>query len=472
MDENERKRKRELGMESDDEGSAAEDDASALDIEQEIPGQGLRKNKKQKVDSATSAKDDADEALKAARAEKRKEKRQLKKEKIEKVKQKQEAKKAKKQDQDLDELAAEKRNGKVDGTESGEDDEDSEDDEADTVAPPKDVDAMDFSGLVDDEPQKQDDSSPTSPDQDSPIFDASNNLSAASSSSSVVPSTKAPTSDASVSKDAALKPKKELALKLPQVDPEELQSRLRARIEELRARRKADGPGGQPVQSRQALLETRRKREEARKAHKKEQRLKARQDEERLNNERLRGSGSPLSTDIFSPRPVDETKNNFSFGRVAFEDGHEADASLTSISEHKKRKGPQDTRSALAAAEKKAARLATYDDSKRADIAEKDLWLNAKKKAHGERLRDDQSLLKKALKRQEKTKTKSATEWNERADNVVKGKEMKDKRREANLAKRRDDKGSKKGGKKGGAGAKKGGAGAKKRPGFEGRFKA
>ena len=90
-------------------------------------------------------------------------------------------------------------------------------------------------------------------------------------------------------------------------------------------------------------------------------------------------------------------------------------------------------------------------------------------RAHGERIRDDQSLLKKTLKRKTNEKTKSATQWNERIDNVAKGKQAKDKRREENLAKRRDEKMAKKTGghgKKTSAGKKKG------RPGFEGRFKA
>lgn len=443
MDENERKRKRELGIESDNENVDDQSDQE-VDLDGETSAEGQRKNKKQKVDGTA---EDNDVAKRATKAEKRKEKRQAKKEKVDKVKQKQDAKKSRKQDQDLNDLQADNANGDGEGSE----DEDMED-----AAPSADVDAMDFSGLTDgdDKPQQTDGSSaPSSPEKDT-VFDASNQQSTASSSASSVPS-----------KDATDKPKKEKALKLPEVDAEELQSRLRARIEELRARRKADGPNGQPARNRQELLETRRKKEEARKQHKKELRLKAKQEEERLNNDRLRGSGSPLNADIFSPRVE---KDNFSFGRVAFEDGAEADASLTALNDGRKKKGPQDTRTALAAAEKKAARLAGLDEDKRKDIEEKDLWLNAKKKAHGERVRDDQNLLKKALKRQEKVKTKSATEWNERLDTVVKGKEMKDKRREANLAKRRDEKGSKKGGKKGGA--KKGGA--KKRPGFEGRFKA
>ena len=104
------------------------------------------------------------------------------------------------------------------------------------------------------------------------------------------------------------------------------------------------------------------------------------------------------------------------------------------------------------------------------------MWLNAKKRAHGERVKDDTNLLKKALKRKEKQKGKSEREWKEREDAVVKGKEMKQKKREANLAKRREEKGGSKGKKKhhGGGGGGGGGASNKKkknRPGFEGRFR-
>ena len=92
-----------------------------------------------------------------------------------------------------------------------------------------------------------------------------------------------------------------------------------------------------------------------------------------------------------------------------------------------------------------------------------------KKRAHGEKVRDDTSLLKKTLKRREKAKKKSESEWKERKDGVAKGQAMKQKRREENLKKRSEEKGGK-GKKKGGA---KGGAKPKakmSRPGFEGSF--
>ena len=138
------------------------------------------------------------------------------------------------------------------------------------------------------------------------------------------------------------------------------------------------------------------------------------------------------------------------------------DAALSGLVDAKKRKGPQDPRTALQAAQKKNSRIGGLDDGKRADIEEKDLWLSAKKKAHGERPRDDMSLLKKTLKRKQKQKEKSEKEWTERITGVQKGKEMRQKKREENLKKRKEEKGGK---------GKKKATKKKGRPGFEGSFR-
>ena len=506
MKERERKRKRELGMEDDAEaGADAEVDGEAEEVVEKVNGNG----KRQRVEGDA----DASEAKRRAKADKRKEKREAKREKLVRKQAKLDARKAAKQNLDLheangDDLPTMTSNGA---------DEDGDMSDAEAGAQGGDFE-FDASGLTgSDKDDAADDNAsepssvPSSPLIDDPAFDASTNHSAASSSSSIVPpslpeiptSTQtAPTPKAAKSNTPASKPNPALKaitqlslsdipsgasspkLQLPKVDQAELQERLRLRIEELRAKRKADGPDGKPAKTRQDLLEERRKTGEKRKAAKKDQRRKQKEDEARKADEQLRGSGSPLSADIFSPRSPRPTDNNFSFSRLAFDDGTTADASLTGLSEVKKKKGPQDPKTALEAAEKKAARIAGLDEGKKADIAEKDLWLNAKKRAHGERVRDDTSLLKKALKRKEKGKSKSEAEWTERKENVVKGREMKQKKREGNLQKRVE-------GKKGGPGAtgkgkgggvvKKGGKQAKKdakakkkegRPGFEGRFKA
>jgi len=259
------------------------------------------------------------------------------------------------------------------------------------------------------------------------------------------------------------------------VDPSSLtpQQRLEARINALRAARKADGPDGRPPRNRQELLESRRRKEEERRAHKKELRRKAKAEELRKQEEEIAKRFSPGGSGslIASPRSPMEPGNTFSFGRVAFGDGTQADSSLSSVLDPLKRKGPSDANTALRAAQNKASRLSGLDEAKRADIQQKDMWLNAKKKAHGERVKDDTSLLKKALKRQEDSKKKSEKEWQGRIEGVTKSQEMKQKRREQNLSKRRDEKGGgvkKKTSKSAAAGKK---AKKVKRPGFEGSFK-
>ncbi|KAK5692343.1 hypothetical protein LTR17_025368 [Elasticomyces elasticus] len=497
MKERERKRKRELGMEQDD------DQDGEGEVEGEVEEGGEKK--RQKV-----VKEVDDEAVRAAKRVKRAAKRQQKREKVERKKGKVEARKMAKQVMDLDDLEVEKRNAA-----SAKDDEE-DDAEPESAAQDVEMDTFDASGLADPPPPEvngtavdgEASSVPSSPAADSPAFDIEPAHSTASSSSSILPPSipeqdSAPTSAQPVSKptlNTALAGQRPLhkrstsdltaqtnsgvsspKLQLPASleEQEALQARLRARIEELRQRRKADGPDGKPAKSRQELLDQRRKKEELRKAAKKEQRRKDKENEIKKREEQLRvGSGSP-TLDVFSPRPSVQPPdtNSFSFSRLAFEDGTAADVE-TGLSEARKRKGPSDTRTALEAAEKKKARLAGLDPEKREAIAEKDLWLNAKKHAHGERVRDDTSLLKKALKRQEKDKGKSREEWQERQGAVVKGREMKQKKRDNNLAKRREEKGggskksvkkSKGGGKKGGD-KKGGGSGkGKGRAGFEGK---
>ena len=427
------------------------------------------------------------EARRREQAAKKKEKRERKKERNAQKKAKAEAKKARKQERDLAEARAEQQQnpqGENELNHAAEDGEQSSD--------AKDV---DFSGFADAYPHELNDaasiasSAPTTPRLDSPSFDVATNHSASSSSSSITPipiedqptlleQPTRPTSNEG--RRTPLEPKERIVnpadsgiaspkLNLPRVPHAEAQERLRKRIEMLRAQRKADDTDGNPAKSRQELVEQRRKRDEQRKAAKKAQRQKEKEDESRRTEEHLRGSGSPLSADIFSSRSPQprESSNNYSFSRLAFEDGTAADPSLSHLQDAKKQKGPQDPKTALQVAQSKQSRISGYDAEKSADIAEKDMWLNARKRAHGERVRDDTNLLKKALKRKEKQKSKSEREWKDREDAVVKGREMKQKKREANLQKRKEEKGGAKGKKKKAGGGKK-----KKRPGFEGRFKA
>lgn len=222
---------------------------------------------------------------------------------------------------------------------------------------------------------------------------------------------------------------------------QQLKERLAKRIEELRHARKADG--GEVPRTRTELMEQRRKRDEQRKERKKQMRLQA-----KVLAEKAAESTDGKKSESKKNSGVSTAPANYTFGNVNFEDGDKLTADLEGVKAAGKKRGPSDVLGALKHAEAKKARLAGMSEDKRADIQEKDRWSKALKMASGEKLQDDEGLLKKSLKRQEKAKKKSEREWKERNDNVEKGKMMRQKKREANLAARREQKKAGKGGKK------------------------
>jgi hypothetical protein len=454
MDENARKRKREDGT--------LESDSSDGELGAEAPREGLNRGnaniKKQKqvekADKSDPAKAAEAEARKKLKEEKKAQKKATQKEK---KKAKDAARKDKSQDKkastastETSEKSAPKPNGNAaKDTEESEDEEN--DDEDDGVV------EEGFSIEFNAEPEEPSSASSTT---DSPSFDASNPQSGSSSISSIVPP-----SASTEAKSSEPKPLKHT--------PEELKQRLQKRLDELRAKRHADGLNGKPARNRQELIEARRQKAEQRKAHKKELREKAKIEEEKKNDEAMArrfspgGSGSLLASPRSPAESVGSASNNFSFGRVMFSDGQQTDATATTVRDKPKTNGARDPASQLKAVEAKKARLAEMDPAKRADVEDKDLWLNAKKRAHGERVRDDTSLLKKALKRKETAKRKSEREWRDRIDTVASSKEQRQTKRDENLRKRRDEKGTKGGKKKSSSSSGK----KKSRPGFEGSFK-
>jgi len=465
MKEKELKRKRELEGE--------EDNVSDFDgPEKEKPREGMKTKtaKKQKLDHAgddppksENATMDATEESqqKKSRAEKRKEKTQRKKEKLAKKEEKAKAKRARKE--------ASKREAQ-EQQDHQPIEEPSEDEAITASAPPNDMETVDVTGLTDDQPLPSRSTASPSPAPGSTFSHASAQPSTSSASS-------APISDTATTHNPTDPTTENPKPKLPAVDKEALKARLEAKIAALRAFRKADGPDGRPARSRQELIEARRKKQELRKQHKKELRKQAREEEVRAQAEaelaRLRGSGSPLGSpgDLFSPSlraSPDGVGSGVSYGRVVWGDGGRVSADGLRVEEGRKKKGPADPRTALEAAERKRARLEGMEEGKRRDVEEKEAWLNAKKKVHGERVKDDTSLLKNALKRKEQQKRKSGREWGERINAVEKGMEMRQKKREENLRKRKEEKGGR------GKGVKPGDVVKKKvkRPGFEGSFRA
>lgn len=454
MDENARKRKR-------DDGTLVSD-SSDEELGSEIPREGLNradKTKKQKQaeksDAASTAKSDEAEDRKKQKEEKKAQKKASQKEKKKAKETARKEKQSKDQKQvDTSNETTEKPESKSNGAvnePAASDNEDGDDLENETVE----------EGFSVDFTEQPEHPSSVSSTRDSPSFDASNPQSGSSSISSIVPPSAS--TDAKSSEPKALK-----------ATPEELKQRLQKRLDELRAARHADGLNGKPARNRQELIEARRQKAEQRKAHKKELRQKAKEEEQLKKDEAMArrfspgGSGSLLASPRSPAESVGSSSNNFSFGRVVFADGQHTDASLSNVRDQPKKHGPTDAAAQLKAAEAKKARLAEMDPEKRAELEEKDCWLNAKKRAHGERVRDDTSLLKKALKRKESAKKKSEREWKDRLDTVARMKDQRQTKREENLRKRREEKGN-----KGSKGKKAAGGGKKKaRPGFEGSFKA
>ncbi|KAH6643943.1 surfeit locus protein 6-domain-containing protein [Boeremia exigua] len=452
LDENARKRKREIDGEVDDDlVSEAPSSDLDMDIVKETPLEGIKKLKKQKTknDADTAPEEVVKEGRTLTKAEVKAEKKKEKKKEKQATKKQQEEKRKASQAEFKEGLTAPKETKKP---QSKTVDEDEDEEEDDGLEDPEDrIEALDVSGLVDVEEGQS----------TAPTTTANSNISAASdASSSTSVAEEAPTKDAK---------KEKKPLQIDEKSQEEFRARLNAKLEAMRAARKADGPDGRPAKNRAELIESRRKKEAARQVAKKSARQDAKEDEARQKAEeqlaRIRGgSGSPSIFPARSP----ERERNFNFGRVAWEDGQELEGGLSKFLDSRKKKGKSDTKTALEAAQKKQARINGFDETKRKEIQEKELWLNAKKRAQGEKVFDDVNLLKKSLKRQQKQKDKSKQEWKERLTNVTEGKEKRQKKREENLKQRRDSKGVK--GKKKGA-PKKGGKKPAKRPGFEGTFK-
>lgn len=244
-------------------------------------------------------------------------------------------------------------------------------------------------------------------------------------------------------------------------DKQAARQRLQQALSGFRAQRKADDKA---PRSRAELLAQRKRQEDERKAVKKEQKRQEKEEEARRQEEEMvrrfspGGSGSLLG----SPRSpmVEGGGNAFSFGRIAFEDGTHLNPSDLSLTTEKRRKGPQDVKTALQAVQAKNARIAGYDEDKRKVIENKEAWSSMNKRASGEKTKDNTSLLKKALKRQDKQKLKSSKEWNERKEGVQSSIDARQKKRTENIQARKDAKA-----------AKKTGVKVKKRAGFEGSFR-
>lgn len=457
LDERVRNKRKAQELEPSEDGSVQdEDDAQELQlrgISKEAPGEGLKKRKvidDEANDKAKAAQPVADDESNTEKLSTHQEKKLLKKQKkAEKNADKKKTKTAK---------AAERSDpAEEDDAATRNEDEPTSDDvrqsrepaEGEETKPHRDVRPIDVSGLADEDTNDTSSSQASTPS--SPTFDKAETGEPSAEPASTTTSIASENTPADKSRK----------IKVPS-DTTELRARLAAKIAALRAARKADGPDGKPIRTREELIESRRKKLAERKAHKKELRQKAKEAEDKKREEALASARNSPMLSFGSP----EHDLNFSFGRVAFADGTQMSHDLSYTKDKNgKKKGPMDPKGALAKVEAQKKRLAGLDDGKRKEVLEKETWLAARRKAEGEKVHNDESLLKKAVKRKEKAKKKSEKEWSDRVQGVQKAQKQRQQKREENLRKRKETKQAGKGGKK------KGGSKSpakKSRPGFEG----
>ncbi|KAI1498018.1 surfeit locus protein 6-domain-containing protein [Biscogniauxia marginata] len=449
-----RKRKRDQMRDGDDDAWS-----DVEGVEPEKPGQGLKRktagdaSKKQEKANAeeleTTEKQQREEEKKAARKERKAERQRLREEEAEfqrrsikgvnKIKLGTREPRA---DGIWDSSPA-KPNGRTKTAQPIEDDENEEEQSAG-------IEQLDASGLVEDHSSESGPSAPSEPQ--SPVFDPNG---------TPVDSTgQAPSTTTSIS-STALPSDKPRHIKIP-ADSAALRERLASKIKALREARNAE-KDGKPIRTRQELIESRRQKQAERKVHKKELRRQAKLEADQKREEAL-ASARNSPGGILSPA-VNFEESNFSFGRIGFGDGTQLSHDLSYVLNNGKKKGPSDPKSTLQKLETQKKRFEEMDEEKRKDVEDKEAWLTARRRAEGEKIKDDEKMLKKTIKRKDHAKKKSSKEWTARKEGVAKSMKDRQRKREENIKKRRDEKVLGKAGKKKG-GAKK----SKGRAGFEGSF--
>lgn len=236
--------------------------------------------------------------------------------------------------------------------------------------------------------------------------------------------------------------KKELSLEEQKKKKEnlaKLREKLSAKISVLKEKRKAPGSKTGVAKSRDQILEERKRKDELRRQEKLKRKLAALDEDEDDEDDEDSDSDDD-----------DETKQEKAvlYGNITFNDGSRLTSDLSKIrstAEKRKLKGPanNDIKAHLLKLEQRKHKLSQLSPEEQAKQKEKDQWQRVISQAEGVKVKDDEKLLKKALKRKEKQKLKSEIEWKERKQIVKDTVSARLKRREENLKARKENKGKK-----------------------------
>ncbi|XP_031337875.1 surfeit locus protein 6 homolog [Photinus pyralis] len=117
---------------------------------------------------------------------------------------------------------------------------------------------------------------------------------------------------------------------------------------------------------------------------------------------------------------------------------------LSGIGKQKSKKTKQDPQTILENLKKRKEEVKmlqeTGDISKAVQINEKVSWKNAFAKVDGVKVKDDEHLLSKSIKKRDQQKKQSKKKWEDRKANVKKLQDDRQKKRQANIDKRKQDK--------------------------------
>lgn len=235
---------------------------------------------------------------------------------------------------------------------------------------------------------------------------------------------------------------------------EELRKRLADKITEMRVKRKAPGTNapGAP-KNREELLAARKQRQVSKKRV---------WDEADADSDTEAADESTADISVNGEGPTDsdaaatgDLGESIMFGQIALGGGDKLGRDMEA--NEQKRIKKRNAIDQLKTLEGRRAKISALSEEKQKEIANKAQWSRAILQSEGAKVRDNEKLLKKTVKQQQKRKNKSEREWKERLDNVAKGIAAREAKRNANLAARKEAKNSK--------GKKK----KPKRAGFEGK---